>query len=98
MIIVRGEVKISQKDLDQAIELSLAHVQRSRSEPGCKYHSVGRNLEATTELTFYEEWADIGALKQHFAQPSSQQFFATLTSLALAKPVLKMYSATAVTL
>ena len=46
MIIVTGSAQVRAEAIDEALRLSLEHVHRSRTEPGCLLHSVHRDVEA----------------------------------------------------
>lgn len=91
MIIVWGSIETTAENLDRVLELSLEHVRRSRTEPGCLKHGVHIDAEHGTRLVFYEEWQDLPALQAHFQVPESQQFVAQVAGLATAPPELKYF-------
>lgn len=76
---------------DEAIVLSLQHVQRSRKEPGCLLHSVHRDVEDPNRLVFLEHWASRDALDTHFQVPASGQFVAALSQLAVSPPTMEVF-------
>lgn len=82
MLIVTGSVTARADTLDALREAALAHVARSRGEPGCLTHSVHVDCENPLRLFFYEEWSDRAALDAHFAQPGSHAFMAAVRELA----------------
>ena len=82
MIIVTGSCKVKPDQVDEAVRVSLEHVHRSRTEPGCLLHSVHRDVEDPTRLVFLEHWADNDALSAHFAVPESLAFVTRLSELA----------------
>ena len=82
MLIVTGSVTARADTFDALLEAALAHVARSRTEPGCLTHSVHVDCENPMRLFFYEDWADRGALDAHFAQPGSREFMAAVKALA----------------
>lgn len=94
MIVVTGSVTARQDTFDQARELSLEHVHRSRREPGCISHAVHIDCENPLRLVFYEEWADRAALLAHFAVPASRDFVRALRPLAAAATTIELYDAT----
>ena len=94
MIIVTGLVKVRADALDRALEISLQHVHRSRTEPGCLTHSVHQDVEDPLTLFFFEQWEDDGALTAHFAVPESLAFVTALSELTTAPPVMTLYEAT----
>lgn len=94
MILVTGSVLATSETYDEILTASLAHVQRSRSEPGCLAHNVHHDVENPLRLMFVEEWADRAALLTHFAVLESREFAKTLRALAAEPPVLKIYDAT----
>jgi quinol monooxygenase YgiN len=93
MIIVTGSIKARPATLDEVVALSLAHVQRSRGEPGCLLHSVHRDVEDPSRLVFIEHWADADALRAHFRVPASGAFVKEAGGLAAAPPEMTIYTA-----
>ncbi len=69
MLIVTGSVTARADTFEALLEAALAHVARSRTEPGCLSHSVHVDCENPMRLFFYEEWQDRTALGAHFAEP-----------------------------
>ena len=94
MIIVTGLVKVRADALDRALEISLEHVCRSRTEPGCLAHSVHQDVEDPLTLFFFEQWEDDAAVTAHFAVPESLAFVTALSELTTARPVMTLYDAT----
>jgi quinol monooxygenase YgiN len=93
MIIVTGSVKARAETLDEVLRISLEHVHRSRTEPGCLLHSVHHDVEDPSRLVFLEHWADRDALMVHFRVPESGAFAAALGELAAEPPTLEIYEA-----
>ena len=96
MIIVWGRIEATPEHLEDVKRLSLAHVHRSREEPGCLHHSVQFDAENACTLVFYEEWRDMASLQAHFRVPESGEFVAALSALTLAEPEMKIYEANSV--
>ena len=96
MIVVTGSVTARQDNLDAVKKLSLEHVHRSRTEPGCISHAVHVDCENPLRLVFFEQWADRAALLTHFAVPASRDFVKSLQSLASAATAIEIYDATKV--
>jgi quinol monooxygenase YgiN len=94
MIIVTGSVVARDDAVDEARDLSLQHVRRSRTEPGCLLHSVHHDVEQPNRLVFLEHWADMDSLKAHFAVPESSQFVRAVTTLAVTAPEMQIFDAT----
>jgi quinol monooxygenase YgiN len=94
MIVVTGSVTARQASFDEARRLSLEHVNRSRTEPGCISHSVHVDCESALRLVFIEQWADRAALAAHFAVPASRNFVRALATLAAGPPTIEIYDAT----
>jgi len=92
VIIVLGRVDTTPETVDEALALSLAHVHRSRREPGCLAHAVHRDAEDPYRLVFVERWADREALDAHFRVPESAAFVAALTPLAAGEPAIEIYT------
>ena len=94
MIIVTGSV-VARPDTDDAIEqLSIEHVRRSRTEPGCLLHSVHRDVENEHRFVFIEHWASLDDLHRHFAVPESGRFVTAVTELAAGPPTIEVFDAT----
>ncbi len=93
MIIVIGSIIAKPEHRDEALRLSLEHVQRSRKEPGCVDHNVSVDCENDMRLVFVEYWEDMPALMKHFALDASQEFVAALSACVSAKPEMKIFDA-----
>lgn len=93
MIVVTGSVTARADTIDEVERLSLEHVLRSRTEPGCVSHSVQRDLENPLRLVFLEEWADRAAIETHFALPASRSFSKAISQLAAEPTTLRVYAA-----
>jgi len=98
MLIVTGSVTARPESIDDVLALSLAHVRRSRQEPGCLAHAVYRDCEDALRLVFVEHWADADALRAHFRVPASGAFVREVSALAASPPELSIYEARAVSL
>ena len=94
MIVVTGSVTAREDTLGEIRKLSLAHVYRSRGEPGCISHAVHVDCENPLRLVFIEQWADRDALLAHFAVPASRNFVRALQPLAAAASTIEIYDAT----
>jgi quinol monooxygenase YgiN len=94
MIIVTGSVKARPETRAEVLRLSLEHVRRSRSEPGCLLHSVHEDVEVADRFVFLEHWVDRAALDAHFRVPASGAFAAALGDLAAEPPTLEIHDAT----
>ncbi len=93
MLIVTGSIEARPDSFDQVLELSVAHVRRSRSEPGCMLHAVHRDVERPLRLVFLEHWADADTLRAHFHVPASSAFVTAVAALAAAPPEMTIYDA-----
>src|SRR5947208_11894946 len=93
MIVVTGSVTAKQDSFDAVKKLSLEHVHRSRTEPGCISHAVHIDCENPLRLVFFEQWAGRAALTAHFAVPASRDFVRSLQSLAAAATTIELYDA-----
>ena len=93
MIIVTGSVQARPDTLDEVLRLSLEHVTRSRTEPGCLLHSVHTDTEDGNRVVFLEHWADKAALGAHFKVQASHDFVTAVTALAASPPTSEIYEA-----
>ncbi len=96
MIIVVGSILAKTDSLNELLAMSLEHVRRSRSEPGCLAHAVHQDAENPLHLVFVEEWSDRKALAAHFALPASRSFVKAASSLAAEPPKMNIYEASAI--
>ncbi len=93
MIIITGTVQGRPDSIDELIAASLEHVHRSRAEPGCISHAVHRDVEDENRLVFFEQWADLDAVRTHFAVPESSSFVIAAGELAVGRPTMHLYDA-----
>jgi len=98
VLIVTATIQARPDTIDQVLELSIAHVHRSRQEPGCLAHAVHRDCEDALRLVFVEQWADADALRAHFRVPALGAFVQEISALAASPPELSIYEARAVSL
>src|SRR5207244_6431805 len=94
MIVVTGSVTAKSDTFEEVRRLSLEHVHRSRTEPGCISHAVHVDCENPLKLVFFEQWADRAALLTHFAVPASRDFVRSLQQLEAAATTIQLYEAT----
>jgi quinol monooxygenase YgiN len=94
MVIVTGSVHARPDAIGEVLALSLEHVRRSRTEPGCLLHSVHQDVEDPLHVVFVEHWADDAALTAHFAVPASGAFVTRLGELTDGRPSIEIYTAT----
>ena len=94
MIIITGSATIRPEHFDAALKLGVEHSTRSRAEPGCIAHNCYFDAEDPARIVFVEEWADMAAVKVHFAVPESGEFVRRLSGWAEGAPVMKIFEAT----
>ena len=93
MIIITGSATIRPGHFDRALKLGVEHSARSRAEPGCIAHNCHVDAEAPHRIVFVEGWADMAAVKAHFAVPESGEFVRLFGGWAEAAPVMKIFNA-----
>jgi len=93
MILILGDVVARDGRVAEALALSQEHVARSRAEPGCLAHAVHQDTENPRRLVFVEQWANQGALWEHFKVPASRAFAKALATLAEQPPSIAIYEA-----
>ena len=93
MIIITGSAIIRPDQLENAIEVGIEHSRRSRAEPGCIAHNCHIDTEDANRIVFVEEWADMAAVKTHFAVPASGDFVRRLSAMADAPPLMRIFGA-----
>lgn len=94
MIVVTGDAVAKPETFDEVRRLSLAHVHRSRTEPGCISHAVHIDCENPLRLVFVERWADRQALMTHFQVLASRAFVKELRSMLSEPSTIQIYDAT----
>jgi quinol monooxygenase YgiN len=93
MLIVIGSIEARPDTIDRILELGLAHVRRSRQEPGCLLHSIHRDVENSLRVVFIEQWEDAAALEAHFHVLESGKFVREAAGLALHPPEISIFDA-----
>lgn len=93
MILITGHIVVRPEHRNRALELGVKHSQRSRAEPGCIAHNCHVDAEDENRIVFVEEWADMAAVKAHFAVPESGAFVRELSSMGDAVPVMNLFHA-----
>ena len=97
MILITGHVILTPEHRERMVALGAEHSARSRSEPGCLAHRCHVDVEQPDRLVFVEEWADIAAVRAHFALPASAAFVADMRALSPQPPVIRIYEARDIT-
>ena len=92
MIMVTGVIVAKPDAIDALVEASLAHVHRSRTEPGCLSHHVHVDVENPLRLVFLEQWSDRAALDEHVRQPGSAEFVGQIEALATERPRMEIFT------
>jgi quinol monooxygenase YgiN len=93
MIIVTGHVITRPETAGEITRLCVEHCARSRAEPGCIAHNVHVDCEDPSRLVFVEKWADMDALKAHFAVPASLAFVKAVRALSPEPTAMQMFEA-----
>jgi quinol monooxygenase YgiN len=93
MLIVTGSLIARQDTFEELRAEALAHVRRSRNEPGCLSHAVHVDCENPLRLVFIEEWASKEALLTHFAVPESHAFVKSARALAVEATPIAIFDA-----
>jgi quinol monooxygenase YgiN len=93
MIVITASVLARPETLQEMLQLSVAHVHRSRAEPGCIFHAVSQDVEQPLRLVFVEKWADAAAIQAHFAVPASRNFGKQLLKLSAQPPEMDVFEA-----
>lgn len=94
MIVVTGDAIAKPETFDEVRRLSLGHVHRSRTEPGCISHAVHIDCDNPLRFVFVEQWADKQALLAHFQVPASRNFVKTLRGLLSEASTIQIYDTT----
>jgi len=93
-VIVTGSVTARDVAIAEVESLCLAHVRRSRLEPGCLLHSVHRDVENEARFVFLEHWRSRADLDRHFAVPESGGFITALRDLCITLDPIEIYEVT----
>ena len=97
MIIITGSATVRPEHRSEALVLGVEHSARSRAEPGCIAHNCHVDAEDPNRIVFVEEWADMAAVKAHFAVPASGEFVRDLMALGKGAQKMRIYHAQDVT-
>lgn len=95
MIIITGSAQIRAEHFEEALHLGIEHSARSRKEAGCLAHNCHVDAEDPLRIVFVEEWADMAAVKAHFAVPESGEFVAAIGAMAEGLPTMQIFEAQA---
>lgn len=98
MILITGCLQVRPESMDEVLTSAIAHVHRSRGEPGCIAHAVHYDVEDPQRLVFVERWTDLAAVRAHFAVPESGAFVALVGKFLTAPPTLEIFEAQTVSL
>ena len=93
MILITGSAQVKPGRRDEALALGIAHSARSRAEPGCLAHNCHVDAEDANRIVFVEQWADLAAVRAHFAVPASGAFVRALGQMATSPPEMQVFSA-----
>jgi quinol monooxygenase YgiN len=93
MILVTGSILAREDSFDEVLASCLAHVERSRTEPGCISHDVHVDCQNPMRLFFFEQWADEAALRTHFAIEGSKAFVKSLKGRIVKTTGTRIYRA-----
>lgn len=93
MIIITGSARIKTDHRAEALRLGVEHSARSRAEPGCLAHNCHTDAEDPDRIVFVEHWADMAAVKLHFAVPESGEFVRKLGALAVGRTDIHLFEA-----
>jgi quinol monooxygenase YgiN len=93
MILVTGSILAREDSFDDVRRACLAHVERSRQEPGCISHDVHVDCQNPMRLFFFEQWGDEAALRTHFAVEGSRAFVRSLKGRIVETSGTKIYRA-----
>ncbi|MDP3076062.1 putative quinol monooxygenase [Bradyrhizobium sp.] len=96
MILVTGSILAREDTFDDVRRLSLEHVERSRTEPGCISHAVHVDCQNPLRLFFFEQWADEPALRAHFAVEGSREFVRSLKGRIVETTGTQIYNAVSI--
>jgi quinol monooxygenase YgiN len=95
LIIIAGTITATEATIDELLRLSVEHTRRSRLEPGCLAHNVARDVENPLRLIFTERWADMDAVRTHFAVAASGDFVRLASTMSDQAPTLELFDAAA---
>lgn len=95
MIIILGYITARSETIDELMVLGLEHTRRSRLEPGCLSHDVSRDVENPNRLLFIERWADLDAVRTHFAVKAAGEFVRQAMSMSDEPPTIELFEASA---
>ena len=82
MIIVTGQVKFADGEIQRLSSAFRTNIQATRAEPGCARYAYGVDVADPTLLHVVEEWSDEEAVNTHMNTPHMAEL---MTALGKAK-------------
>jgi quinol monooxygenase YgiN len=94
MIVVAGRAVVRAECVEEAKAAAVAVTGPSLGDAGCITYRFFSSVENPAEFLVFEEWESAEALDSHLRQEHVKQFFATITPLLEAAPVITRYEVT----
>jgi quinol monooxygenase YgiN len=93
MIIVKGEVRFADGEIERLKREFAAMIAATRAEPGCAAYSYAIDLNDPNVLRIAEEWADEAAVDAHMQTPHMAKLGAALATAKIEAMRIDAYQA-----
>lgn len=78
MIIVTGNVRFGEGEIDRLRKALIDNIEETRAEPGCDHYSYAIDLTDPNLLHVSERWRDEASIDTHMASPHMAELMAEI--------------------
>ena len=93
MIIVAGEVRFADGEIDRLKGAMAKNIAATRAEPGCARYVYAVDLSDPNRLIISEEWSDEEAIDAHSQSPHIAEFMAVFGAAKVESAAIHAYEA-----
>jgi quinol monooxygenase YgiN len=94
MIIVTGQARFGDGEIERLKSALKMNIQATRAEPGCARYAYSVDIADPNLLHISEEWSDEEAISSHMAAPHMADLMAALGAARLESISVNAYEAT----
>ena len=93
MIIVTGEVRFGEGEIERLKDAMAANIATTRGEQGCEHYSYAVDLADPKLLHVSERWSDQAAIDAHMQSPHMAEFMGAIGQSQVESMSIRMYRA-----
>jgi len=97
MIVVTGRFRLPPERIDEARPAMAKVIAASLAEPGCREYAYAEDVTERGLFRVHEEWADLAALRSHFATEHMREWQAVRETLGFHDRAVSAFEAGAET-